>query len=212
LNKSTKAFLAILLVVMIAVPTTILSTKARLYDYHSASYRVKADSVIKHFEVKGLDLAAQYQVFQCEENYREGWALERFKASHVIQDTTLFAYSSLFTFDVYKVFVFTPDGWTVNLTKAYTVSGFCWNNQIIVDLKNEGFRQDGNKSFTFLEAGFTVTISVLWSNSPVSIQPPRSGNPTELQFNFDGAADRDIRYHDKGDCQTVLFDVSLGWD
>jgi hypothetical protein len=187
------------------------------FSYKSSIYSIKADTTIRHLYINGGDVAAKYQIFQLEENYQQLWKLEspkRFVAP--VGAETLMTYSSLYTFDVIKTFIFREDGFTANISKCYIVSGFDENNQILVDVHNVGWVHWFNGSFRFFLPGWsldnpfpTMTVSILYSNVPVDVQEPRQTNPTELQFNFNNQSDRDIAYHQAGSIETALFNVTF---
>lgn len=178
------------------------------FKYSSDIYSITADSSIKHFFINGQDIRAKYGIFQCEENHNGLWKVETVKKYvNPVGKDTLLTYSSLYLFDVYKTFIFRSDGFTANISKCYLHSGFDQNNQIIFDAKNIGFVFN-ESSFTFLEKGFNVIVTILWSNVPIKIQLPIS-SLTELQFNFNSQSDRDIAYHSKGLIESALFDVRI---
>jgi hypothetical protein len=179
----------------------------RTWSYSTNLYSLKMDSVIRNFYINHNDVCSQFQMFQVEEDYQLQWQLETPIRYSTAYGNTIFTYSHLYTYDCYKTFIFGNVGFTAEIDKAYTVSGFCDNNQIIVDVKNEGFAYN-ETSFTFLGGLWNLTISVIRSNPTIQIQPP-APNTTELQFNFNGLSDRDIGYHNKGDLETVLFNVTI---
>jgi hypothetical protein len=183
------------------------SSRQSWFSYSSDLYGVKMDSVIRHLRIGGAEVSAKYQIFQCEENYHQSWKLETPKDYHVI-GTTLFTYSSLYTYDCFKTFIFREDGFTLELSKAYIVSSFDSNNQIIVDVINQGYVWN-ETSFTFFGPDWKMTLDVIESNIPVSIQPPSIGNPTELQFDFNGKSDRNLAFHEKGDIESVFFNITI---
>jgi hypothetical protein len=206
-------------VLIVIFSVSLLFPAQKLYGYSSNIYSIKADSVIRNLYINGTDISAKYQVFQCEENYHQLWKLETPKRISAINNNTLLTYSSLYTFDLLETFTFREDGFTANISKTYTVSSFDENNQIIVDVKNAGWVYIKNTSFRFLLPGWTLenptwsmTITILYSNTPISFQPPMVSNPTELQFDFREMSDRDIAYHKAGDIETVLFDVTITKD
>lgn len=174
--------------------------------YSSSIYSVEGDSVIRHVVIGGIDRTAKYDLFQCEENYHEVWGLETPKRCTILGSTVM-TYSILATYDCFKTYIFREDGFTVKVSKAYLISGFDQNNQIIADLQNNLFVHN-RTAIMFIGDDWNLTITIVESNTPITIQPPSIGL-TEAQFNFNGQSDRDLAYHRVGDVETVLFDVRI---
>jgi len=208
LKKRSRVLIVSLLIIMFAGVFMIYWFYPKpWFVYSSNIYEAKMDSVIRNFYINNNDVCSKYQMFQVEEDYELQWQLETPIRYSTAYGNTMFTYSHLFTYDCSKIFIFGNDGFTVQIDKEYLVSGFCDNNQIIVDVKNKGFVYN-ETSFTFLGGLWNMTISVIRSNPSIQIQPP-SINGTELQFNFNGLSDRDIGYHNKGDLEEVFFNVTI---
>jgi hypothetical protein len=184
------------------------------FTFTNGYFKVEMDSVIRHFRINGTDVLATYKMFQTEEDYLLQWKLEtpiRISWTENDETITVFTYSQLYTYDVFKTFTFYKNlpTFLVEITKAYHMDAFSDNNQIIVDVKNNGFLL-GNNSFTFKSQCWTMNISVVSADPILTIQPPAPSNPTELQFNFNRKGDRDIAYHVRGTMEKAIFNVTLG--
>lgn len=201
------AFVINLFLIIILISSSLAYIFLVPYTYSSKIYSIQADTVIRDLCINGHEIAAHYQIFQVEEDYKLQWQLET-PVRRATTTNTLFTYSSLQTYDCEKTFIFRPNGFTVEISKLYKVTGFCDNNQIIVDVNNSGFTYN-NTSFTFFGKGWNMTIDILSSNTPITIQPPPDGYKSELQFDFNNMTDRDIAFHAAGDIETALFNVTL---
>jgi hypothetical protein len=180
--------------------------------YANDYFAVDMNTVIRHFKINGTDILAKYQMFQCEEDYQLEWKPEtpvRVAWTATDEDFTVFTYSQLYTYDCFKTFIFHKHSpsFTVEITKAYHITGWSDNNQIIADVYNDGFTM-GNNCFTFHGKTWNMTIAILKSDPLMTIEAP-PWNTTELQFNFNGKADRDLAYHMAGQMETALFNVTL---
>lgn len=184
-----------------------------VFKYSSDIYTIRATTKIKHLYINGEDISAHHNIFQCEESYLNNWKTENSNSFHSNKNT-LYTYSKLYLFDVYKIFDFSPSNFTVLIEKTYTKTGFDYNNQILVDIYHTNYSYTNN-SFTFYggighyKTNWSLKISIIDSNNPVSIEIPKTSNPTELQFNINGQSDRDFRYHQKGDIEIVKFLVEI---
>lgn len=183
------------------------------FAFENPFFKVEGDSVIRSFKVGGKEYLAAYTMFQCEENYQQNWKLESFvRWSGIIHNetSTVFTFSQLYTYDLLKEFTFSlnSSSFTVKTTKVYVIDAFSDNNQIIVDFKNNGF-ESSNQSAVFLNSDFSLRIDVLSAEPSIVIQKPTLSNPTEAQFNFEGKSDRDLAYHQKGQIETVTFNVTI---
>jgi hypothetical protein len=190
-----------------------LRNRSNSFVFENQYFRVELDSVIRSFKVDGQEYLSTYAMFQCEEDYQLKWKLETFVRQSIAESgniTTVFSFSQLYTYDVLKEFVFYRDrpSFTVKVIKAYQIDAFSDNNQIIVDFVNIGFVND-TRSALFINSNFNLTIDVLSSDPGLSIQDPIETNPTEVQFNFKGKADRDLAYHHKGDVEIATFNVTV---
>jgi len=208
------------------------------FSYQNSYFHAQGQTSINNFTVNGQNLAAHWQIFNTEEDHGLIWHLEQ-PVRVVKYGPTVFTYSRLATCDVFKTFIFNRGpNFTVQIKECYTQTGFCDNNQILFDLKNLGYRLEGvalvtndtqenqsyymaqfwplsNNRIIFFEPGFNVTVSILQSNRPITIQPPVNTNQTsaqgqtELQFNFNALTDRDIGFHTQGEIDTATFQVTI---
>ena len=210
MKKKTKGlFVLAIFVWAFTIALTLINIQASTFNYEGKIYSVTANSVIQSLKIYGHETAAKYKIFTCEEDHQLTWKTET--TNRIVKnENTLFTYSSLFTFDVYKTYIFNENGFTLQLSKVYLQTGWSDNNQIVIDINNQGFNYT-ETSFTFYYNNVTpIKIDVTKSNTPITIQPPSQNYPSELQFNFNGYSDRDLSYHKAGDIETVLFNITIG--
>ena len=210
-------FLCILiLIVTFFLGSYILSQShtKRSLTFSNDYFSLEMDTVIRRFYVNGSNVLAKYLMFQLEEDYQLNWKLETPNRFSYIKEEnniiTVFTFSQLFTYDIFKTFVFYTDKpfFLVEISKTYTIDAFSDNNQILVDVFNDHFVLLNNHTFVFflLDLKHKLVIQILDSSPEIVIQEPVT---TEAQFNFNGRSDRDITFHQKGQIETVRFNVTV---
>ena len=190
------------LLIFLLVHDQVTQIKANTFEFKT--YSASVTTFITKLEITDINILQKYRMFQCEESYQGHWKCETPVHSQRL-NSSLLTYSKLYTYDCYKEFNFRNNGFTVNISKVYVKSAASFNNQIMADVSNNEY-QLLDRSITLFGNDYTIMISIMWTNTPISIQSP---NPSEIQFNFNGKADRDITTHNIGDIETVCFDVQI---
>jgi len=180
--------------------------------FKNAFFEVDLCSFIINLKIEGKNVLAYYRLFQCEENFMGKWTLEHFINFSVFENSTVYivkTYSELLTQHVFKIYTFFKNEsyFLVNITKTYFVSGYDMNNQIIVDILNNGFFQNETLFTFFLAAGREISIQIVRSNYPVVMQ--FTDTWSELQLDFNGQRDRDLMFHGANMVETALIKVSI---
>lgn len=194
--------------------------------YENQYYSIELTSYITKLDIYVEDVTAYYNIFTCEENYQGDWELELVtnQTIHKQGKNTLIKTESFTpTFLVQKYWVFSNDSrtFTLELKKTYKFESENINNQIIVDVENDGVYTNFKDWVVFdTDFGF-FGVKVIDSNCDVSLQMPRqnatsldlkhvldspdSSRYTEVQVNIDGQKDRDLRSHYEGQTEIVKF-------
>ena len=188
------------------------------FRFQNSYYSLEVTSYITKLKVNGKDITAYYNIFNCEENYEGNWELEIVQKQAVTTEnngktTVLVTESTLLTQKITKKWTFYSDKpyFLLEITKIYLFDSTNLNNQIIVDVKNQGFHLSiHNKTLTFNIQNSLLTIEILECNKPVGWQPPTASTDyTEAQINIDGQSDRDSRFHYTGETEIAKLKVTF---